>query len=323
MIIKNEKSLKKTEQKKARMTRTQNSLILPTTYRRNPNYEFIKNNLINSKRFSKIEYQKLPTAKHKQTIKVNGITCLFDGIDSPKVNLDEVQSDKIFEDIDFYFPLQFCSGKTEHYKYISEKSGIKIFPLIYGTSGLFPIGQFNWRKTNHKYLAHFGFGLNKVQRHRKKWVAKAKQNGHYIVKYMSGKKFSETLKDCRWGVSLKGAGFQDDGKCYREAEFLSCGMPLALNYQPTYAFPFFPNVHYLYLDNPGKLDSLGDIDPEPFANRSKTLWKSYYCPKTFTNLFLSILYDENYRNLIPKCWPGSRILKSPINLKKTRCKING
>jgi len=323
MIIEN-KSLKETPQTKARKTRAQNTLILPTTYRKNPNYEFIKDNLINSKLFSRIEYQKLPTEKHRQTIKVNDITCVFDGIDSPEIDIEELRINNIFEDVGFIFVLQFCAARAQYYKHLSEKSGIHILPLIYGPSGRFPIGQFTWRKTDHKYLAHFGFGAKvQGQKHRREWIAKAKQNSNFLMGFMNSKKFSSALKDCKWGVSLKGSGAGHDGKCYREAEFLSCGMPLALNYKPSYAFPFFPNIHYLYLDSPEMLDSLSEINPEPFAKRSKTLWKSYYCPATFTNLFLSILYDESYRNSIPNCWPGNKAVKSPIKFKKTRCKING
>ena len=323
MILKNNKSLQQEIAQEDRRERgTRHSLILPSTYRKNPNFEFIKNNLINSKLFSDISYQKLPTAKHRQTIKIDDITCVIDGIDSPGIDLDEIRTDKIFKDVNFIFILQFCAARAEHYKYISEKSGIHILPLIYGVSGRFPIGQFNWRKIDHKYLAHFGFGVS-VQKHRKKWIAKAKQNGNFLIDYMRGKRFSNALKDCRWGVSLKGSGVRHDGKCYREAEFLSCGMPLALDYQPSYAFPFFPNVHYLYLDSLSMLDKLSEIDPEPFANRSKTLWKNHYCPVTFTNLLLAILYDEDYRNSIPSFWPGNKTTKLDIKLKKIRCRKNG
>jgi len=323
MILKNNKSISQKIDKKHRRDRsTQNSLVLPSTYRKNPNFEFIKNNLVNSKLFSEISYQKLLTAKHRQTIKVNDVTCVIDGIDSPSIELEDLRTDKIFENVNFIFVLQFCAAKAEHYAYLSKKSGINILPLIYGTSGRFSIRQFNWRKTNHKYLAHFGFGVS-VQKHRKKWIAKAKQNGNFLVSYTSGKIFAEALKDCKWGVSLKGSGVRHDGKCYREAEFLSCGMPLALDYQPSYSFPFLPNVHYLYLDSPSMLDDLDKIDPEPFAKRSKALWRNYYCPSTFTNLFLSILYDEDYRASIPNFWPGSKKTRSTIKLEKIRFKKNG
>ena len=121
-------------------------------------------------------------------------------------------------------------------------------------------------------------------------------------------------------MSLKGYGKRHDGKCYREAEFLSFGMPLAIAYKPYYAFPFIADVHYLHLKTVNMLNELETIDPRSFANQSKIIWEKYYSPIGLTNLLFSIIHNEGYRNLILGFYPEKIKPKVNIKLDKIKCK---
>jgi len=61
---------------------------------------------------------------------------------------------------------------------------------------------------------------------------------------------------CKWkvGIILQGQrGRNTEAKNRREAEFASMGIPMILNYKPTYLNPLEPGRHYMYVE---KIDDL-------------------------------------------------------------------
>ena len=317
MIFKCDKQTKNLRKKTEVEVEPWHSLVLPLNYDRNPNFNFIKNNLLNSGLFNTIDYQELPVNKHQQTFIVDNITCLIDASDRPNIN--KIISSGMIGNAKFIFVLQYCLTMREYYSFLSRKLNINILPFVYGSSGLFPLSQFRWRQQDHKYLANFSFGTS-GRHHRNIWIEKAKKNKKFTLDYTTGQEYVDCLKKCKWGLSLKGYGRKHDGKCYRETEFLSFGMPLAIAYKPYYAFPFIENVHYLYLENVNMLDALKTIDPRPFAIQSKIIWEKYYSPIGLTNLLFSIIHSEKYRNSILGFYPKKTKPKVNIKLDKIKCK---
>ncbi len=66
-------------------------------------------------------------------------------------------------------------------------------------------------------------------------------------------------------------------------------MPLALNYQPEFHFPFEPNKHYVYLKHPEDLEKLADLDPRPYAEASRELWETRFKPTAMARDVIAML----------------------------------
>ncbi len=75
----------------------------------------------------------------------------------------------------------------------------------------------------------------------------------------------------------------------REIEFASCGVPLALNYKPTYLWPFRPGIEYFHLDSAARLKEMIDTDPAPFAKASAEVYRKYLCAEGQARLLLKML----------------------------------
>lgn len=100
--------------------------------------------------------------------------------------------------------------------------------------------------------------------------------------------YFKLLRECRWGVSLKGKR-GTDGKNRREVEFSSCGMPLALNYEPCYPFPFRAGKEFFLLTGADSLREMDDTDPRPFREASEAVYERYFSPKGLAGLLLDLL----------------------------------
>ncbi|CAK0748933.1 hypothetical protein CCP1ISM_3030002 [Azospirillaceae bacterium] len=86
--------------------------------------------------------------------------------------------------------------------------------------------------------------------------------------------YLEKLKKSNWGISLS----IRNEKNTREYEFISNHMPLALNYEPKYGFPFNPDEHYFKLNTPDDLNKMLLTDPMRFSLKSKEIWENYFRP---------------------------------------------
>ncbi len=184
--------------------------------------------------------------------------------------------------------IQYCTSEINNYEELYKQTKIKVFPFTMFSNHSFELENFKWDANyNHKYNCIFS---GKPWRNRIGWLRFADINQNEIncridLSNRSGDSnnsnsnvsFYETLKETKWGVILKGKGC--GGKNRREVEFSSLGMPMALNYIPNYHFPFIPDQDYLLLKSPDDLLKLKDIDPTPFAERSKIIYDQYFSPK--------------------------------------------
>jgi len=280
------------------------SIILPDNNMKNPNFYYLKNGLMNGKKFNNISHESLGDTGKFYKFKVNDIVCLVDADDNSHISERYIKDNKnIFSDVNFIFIFQYCYKKHQQFFEIKNKLGIDIYPLIYGTTKNFPTKKFQWENKNHKYTANFAFTMSRRNRqHRMGWVNYVKDDRTFFTDFVKGHIYANILQDTKWGVSLIGSGLDFDGKCYREAEFMSLGMPLAFNYMPCYPFPFYPNVHYLYLKDINDIDLLKKIDPIEYAKKSSFMWDKYFSPCGLSNLLINILFNEKYRNDIPNFW---------------------
>lgn len=277
--------------------------ILPEVNMKNPNFYYIRRSLIESNIFSEISFDNLTYSGKYYKFKINDIVCLIDADDRSAISEKYIRDNNhIFSDVNFIFILQYCYGKSLTYFNIKNKMGIDIYPLVYGTTKNFPVGKFQWENKNHQYIANFAFTVSRNRQHRKRWVDYVKNDSDFFQDFIKGPKYAEMLQEMKWGVSIKGTGFDQDGKCYREAEFMSLSMPLALNYMPCYPFPFYPNIHYLYLKDVSDIDFLKKTDPVPYAQKSKYVWNKYFSPYGLSKLLINILFNEKYRKRIPSFW---------------------
>lgn len=172
----------------------------------------------------------------------------------------------------------------------TEETGKTITPWTMFPSREFPLEWFRWQAHGpHLYLAtltgaeRFGRGAFKdIAQHWPNIYSKPRGQKDPIADYL------RILETCKWGVSLVGKrGTQNKNR--REVEFASCGMPLALNYIPSYPFPFQPGTHFVFLKEPRDLSRLATMDPRPFAERSIALWRDHFCPVAMADKLLTLL----------------------------------
>jgi hypothetical protein len=182
--------------------------------------------------------------------------------------------------------IQYCESEKINYDLIYNQCGIKILPFTMFSNHTFELENFQWNKDNdHKYLCCL---TGKPWRNRSGWFNFVIQNNHslpsFVCSHRAGEnnnieeniRFYELLKNTKWGLILKGKGC--GGKNRREVEFSSLGMPLVLNYQPIYPFEFIPNKDYVLIEKYEDLFKLKDMDPEPFAEKSKEIYNNYFSP---------------------------------------------
>lgn len=117
---------------------------------------------------------------------------------------------------------------------------------------------------------------------RTNWFNKAKELGIDCKIGIPQEEYIKLLSKSKWGVILS----KRNEKNTREYEFISCEMPLALNYEPLYDFPFHPNEHYLKLNSPNDLEQMIKTDPEKYRIQSKILWDNYFRPDKATKMLL-------------------------------------
>jgi hypothetical protein len=176
--------------------------------------------------------------------------------------------------------VQYDSNHKDIYNQIYDKYNIKVLPFIIFPSKVFNLEFDKWNKDiNHNYLC---FHTGRIWKERHVWVKYLQEfHGSDIPKIenqgLSIPDYEQLLLKTKWGLILKGKGV---GKNRREVEYMSIGMPLALNYKPEYPFPYNPNEHYVYLEKPSDISNLVDIDPQPYAEKSIEIYNKYYSVKT-------------------------------------------
>jgi len=190
--------------------------------------------------------------------------------------------------------IQYSPNQAGLYQKVYDQHGILVLPFTMFANRTFKLSAFEWKSSDeHIYTSIF---TGKPWNCRRSWLNFAEEHKEEINCYLNFDytagdasrnppngdnprftNFYELLQKTKWGVILKGKG--DGGKNRREVEFASLGMPLALNYTPHYPFEFVPDKDYLLLREPSDLLKLKDIDPEPFAARSKEIYHQYFSPE--------------------------------------------
>lgn len=170
------------------------------------------------------------------------------------------------------------------------RTKIKVTPWTMFPSRTFPLESFTWCPGG-KYLTAITGRNDRFGR--PEWVNFCRQfSTIYSAKDYHTKvaldDYLAILGDCQWGVVLKGLNRRHDGKNRREVEYASCGIPLALNYCPTYPFEFAPGKHFVYLRSPTDIAGLSEIDPQPFSEASKDIYNRYFSPNGMADLLIKV-----------------------------------
>ena len=170
------------------------------------------------------------------------------------------------------------------------KTGIPVTPWTIFPSREFPLEAFQYDPTaKHIYTG----AINGVMRYgRTDYRNMAQKHQDFYVSIGSKDdtmdEYLNILRACRWGISLCGKR-GTDGKNRREIEYVSCGMPLALNYCPHYPFPFFPERDFILLKSPDDLLRLRDTDPAPFAEASRQVYRDHWSPVGMSRTLIQLV----------------------------------
>lgn len=184
-----------------------------------------------------------------------------------------------------YYPCEFWEKFTAETK-------IPVKPWTIFPASEFPLGYFQWKPGPKSFVGALTGRNNRFGRQR--WMDWCRKQNDFHVQAENGVKipaeqFLGLLKECTWGISLKGKHRNHDGKNRRECEYASCGVPLALNYIPHYPFAMTPNIDFVYIKEPEDLYALRTIDPAPFALASSRLYESHFSPKGMSRTLLGLI----------------------------------
>lgn len=183
----------------------------------------------------------------------------------------------IYRDLDLIVKIQYYN--CTYWGDFIKNTKIPVKPWIVMPTRDFPLRCFQWENKKHKWITTVT-GKN-CRFGRQPWTDWCSNNqdfyysGSYIVNNTL-EDYISILKNCKWGMILKGKQRRHDGKNRRECEFTSCGIPLAMNYKPTYLFEMEPNKQFILINKPEDLAKLRDINPEPFAQASRQLYYDHF-----------------------------------------------
>lgn len=194
-----------------------------------------------------------------------------------------------FADVKMVLKIQYRNNG--YWNTFHGKTGILATPWTVMPSRVFPMEFFKWENKAHKYFVSTTGRNNRFGRG--KWVDACKARGDCYIpdQHINHKDdmevYQEVLRNVRWGLVLQGLP-RSDGKNRRETEFGSCGIPLALNYKPTYPFEFEAGKHFVYTPDPKDLAALATIDPEPYSKAITEIYNKYWSPAGMSNLLLDL-----------------------------------
>jgi hypothetical protein len=160
-------------------------------------------------------------------------------------------------------------------------------PWIMFPAGWEAVNKFRW-SGNWTYTGIITSGQNSIRRMRRiSWVRKAESLGDFYCtrRQIRQSRYLRLLARSKWGLIISHKGLKNT----REYEFPSCGIPMAMNYQPIYEYPFYPNEHYVLLNKPNDLEKLRDIDAHYYARQSRWIWDHYLRPDKAAALLLRMI----------------------------------
>jgi hypothetical protein len=290
-----------------------NIVTIPSNLSVCPWVQKILNKFIESKIFE-IKYEKFPEISLSSIVgrrhsnigffKFNDVLMgidVWDGCHPTSQLTDWFLKNDFYIKTKIIFKIQYRNSvEIQSLKEFTLKTGIKINNWTMFHSEMFPLEYFKWDcKKKHKYITYIS------GKRRQNWIDFFKDSNEIATyencglnKANKGKQklirddFFSILKDCRWGLSLKGKRLGNmDCKNRREVEYSSLGMPMILNYIPEYPFPFYPNDHYVYIDSPKDLLSIKDIDPYPYAKKSLDIYNDYFSGLGSSKLFIKLVEE--------------------------------
>lgn len=248
-------------------------------------------------------------------IKVNGISIAIDTFDTPPpisrlVRRGYFHEGGLLSDIKLILKIQYNRSQT--WQMIQKHCPVPITSWTMFPNHKFPEGYFQWENKKHKYFTS-AHGTLPKREGRTRWVNWIARNTNSQRGWLSPADHMAYLKECRWGVIIKGHAWgrfgwhdgmrlgQGDGKNRREVEYSSCGMPLAMNYRPCYPFPFLPGRDYVLLRKPSDIAALEDKDIEYYARRSKQIYEQYFSPRGMTRVLFHLIkkYVDESDKLLP------------------------
>jgi len=255
--------------------------------------------LIQSKMFE-IKIKEFPWTRIKGArngnwtmMELDGVTIGLDTWDtwSPTCHFHDAGFfDSELKHVDLILKIQYYD--CDYWKKFQNSTGIKVKPWTVMPTKDFPLESFRWENKNHKWIGTVTGKNNRFGRQPwTEWCEKHPKfysSGSYLVNDTL-EEYTNRLKDCKWGIILKGKNKNHDGKNRRECEFSSCGIPLAMTYIPTYEFPMNPNEHFLLLEKPNDLEKLIYTDPKPFAQASDQLYYDHFSAYGAAKTLISIV----------------------------------
>jgi hypothetical protein len=252
--------------------------------------------LVKSEVFESISY--LPQPKSKVDTRRKRNFCVIEVNDTP-IGLDtwdtptpssyyleqhEFEKSGTFGHLRLLVKIQMA--KTPYWEEFRKRCPIPTTPWIMFPSSNYPLSCFEWHNSDHQYLAT-AFGNSRWDR--KHWWAYFQSQPRIPTGRLGEQEYMQALQQSRWGLILVGKRGGGDGKNRREVEFMSCGMPLAMNYRPYYPFPFQEGEHFVYLSKPDDVHLLETLDPTPFSLASRSLWERYFTPAPMARLLVSLV----------------------------------
>jgi len=269
-------------------------------------YKLVESNLFDIKHepFPEIDLKPIVGKRHEFIgfFKFNDILLALDSWDGSQPTYmlaDWFKDHEFYSKTKIIFKIQYRSSVTiREFDEFTAKTGIPITNWTMFHSLTFPLEYFKWNKNkDHKYLTYIS------GKRRQDWMdlyQGSKEVATFdncgLIRVPKGRAkimaddFLEIVKDCKWGLSLKGKRIGNlDCKNRREVEYSSAGMPLALNYIPEYPFPFEKDKHYVYIEKPEDLMKLKDIDPIPYAEAAWETYQKYFSAIGSSKLFVEIV----------------------------------
>jgi hypothetical protein len=231
------------------------------------------------------------------TIELDGVRVGLDTWDtwSPTCHYyDNGLFNNVLKDIKLIFKIQYY--KCDYWdKVFPEKTGIKVLPWTVMPTHHFELEKIKWVNKKHRFVASITGRNNRFGR--QPWVDEAKKHQDFYTKtdYVSTDPqddYMQILSDCKWGLILKGKQRNHDGKNRREVEFTSLDIPLAMNYVPSYPFKMDPGVHFYKLEKPEDILKLRDVDPLPFVEASRQLYRDYFSPVGMSKLLIKLVKEN-------------------------------
>ena len=244
--------------------------------------------LADSGAFADVQYAELPMTqigrrwRHYHPFKINDVPFALDTWDGDSTLTNMYQAGVMTQ---VRAIIKVAAGRDDPYHAkLTEITGVPILPWVMFPDSLFPLEAFQWQDGVKAYQGCLAGSTRRGGR--RNWHAAADaKGGWYTSPRLPMADYVACLADCQWGVALAGVG----NKTRREPEYMSCGMPLALAYEPYYPFPFIAGEHYYRLYEPADLELLSHLSAATFAKASAHLWQTYFKPAAAARLLVSLL----------------------------------